>query len=569
MENLPYMLDGVGGLHMHEVEKGKLRIGLLIDSLIQPGWIHRIIEEIEKSHFGEIALVATKESDHHAGRFLRALSTNGYPLLWNLFAKIDKRYPCAYRDPFQQFDLSGLEQRCGAFFSIRPTAVNGLYHLKEEDLQRIRSENVDLVLNFWGTRIAGAAGIARHGIWSASPSNSSVGCDEPPCFWEVMNKNATIEFTLRVANSNGGPERVLHCSLTATDLLSVNCTISKLYWKSAESVVRTIRSLYEDGPAILNGESVIGTINQGNGNSYPTNLQILGSIAKICGRRLRSGLRDLANNEQWFLAYTLGSTKPSIHAPRDLKLIKPPKDRFWADPFPVTRDGKYYIFIEEFLYETMKGHLSVIEMDTDGTWKQPVKVLEKDYHLAYPFLFEWSDTLYMIPETKRNNTIELYRCVEFPTIWQLDRVLIPNIQAVDATLHKQDGVWWLFCCVGGKDFASNDELHLFYSETPFGEWIPHKCNPVKSNVRSNRPAGSLFRLNGSLYRPSQDCSVRMGSAIVMNKVTRLTPEEFQEVTVGRIEPTCVRKIYGTHTINTAGKLTMMDCVGYVRKKSLS
>ena len=227
-------------------------------------------------------------------------------------------------------------------------ATNGSYHLKEEDLQRIQSENLDLVLNFWGTRIAKAARIAKHGIWSASPSNSSVGRGDPPCFWEVMNKDSTIEFTLRVANSNGGPERVLHRSLTATDLLSVNGTISKLYWKSAESIVRTIRSLYEDGPAILNGESVTGTISQSNGNSCPTNLQILGSIAKITGRRLKSGLWDLANNEQWLLAYTLGSSKPSIHAPRDLKLIKPPKDRFWADPFPVRRDGKYYIFIEEF-----------------------------------------------------------------------------------------------------------------------------------------------------------------------------------------------------------------------------
>ena len=49
MEKLSYVLDGENRLHMPEVEKGKLRIGLLIDSLIQPGWIHRIIEEIENS----------------------------------------------------------------------------------------------------------------------------------------------------------------------------------------------------------------------------------------------------------------------------------------------------------------------------------------------------------------------------------------------------------------------------------------------------------------------------------------------------------------------------------------
>src|SRR5208283_1837879 len=297
-------------------------------------------------------------------------------------------------------------------------------------------------------------------------------------------------------------------------------------------------------------------------NSYPTTLQILGSIAKISGRRLKRSLWDLANNEQWFLAYTLGSSKPSIHAPRDLKLIKPPKDRFWADPCPVTRDGKYYIFIEEFLYETMKGHISVIEMDPDGDWKQPVNILEKDYHLSYPFLFEWDNHLYMIPETKRNNTVELYRCVEFPANWEFDRVLIADIQAVDTTLYEQDGTWWLLCSIGGKDFASNDELHAFYAETPFGPWTPHKRNPLKSDVTSSRPAGNLFRLNGNLYRPSQDCSVRMGGAIVINQVTRLTPEQFHEEIVGRIEPTWAKRICGTHTINTVDKLTVLDCVSY-------
>jgi len=48
--------------------------------------------------------------------------------------------------------------------------------------------------------------------------------------------------------------------------------------------------------------------------------------------------------------------------------MEPPKGRFWADPFPIERDGKYFIFFEEFLYETMKAHISVIEMDSDGHW---------------------------------------------------------------------------------------------------------------------------------------------------------------------------------------------------------
>ena len=161
-----------------------------------------------------------------------------------------------------------------------------------------------------------------------------------------------------------------------------------------------------------------------------------------------------------------------------------------------------------------------------------------------------------VPETKRNKTIELYRCVEFPLKWEFERVIIDDLQAVDATLHELDGMWWLFCNIGGQDFSSNDELHLFYAKTPFGPWTPHKLNPVKSDVRSARPAGRLFYQDGDLYRPSQDCSVRMGGAIVMNRITRLTPEDFKEEVVARIDPTWRKGMLGTHTINAAGELTV-------------
>ncbi len=55
---------------MLEEKKRKLRIGLLIESLSQPGWICRVIEDIEKSHFAEIVLIAKKEFRDHARKIL-------------------------------------------------------------------------------------------------------------------------------------------------------------------------------------------------------------------------------------------------------------------------------------------------------------------------------------------------------------------------------------------------------------------------------------------------------------------------------------------------------------------
>ena len=61
---------------------------------------------------------------------------------------------------------------------------------------------------------------------------------------------------------------------------------------------------------------------------------------------------------------------------------------------------------------------------------------------------------------------------------------------------------------------------------PLGPWKPHKRNPVKSDVRNSRPAGRLFYWNGDLYRPAQDSSQRYGYAMSINRVLRLTPDEF-------------------------------------------
>jgi len=57
----------------------------------------------------------------------------------------------------------------------------------------------------------------------------------------------------------------------------------------------------------------------------------------------------------------------------------------------------------------------------------------------------------------------------------------------------------------------------------------------------------------------------MGGAIVVNRVVRLSTEEFNEEEVARIDPSWKRGLYGVHTLNRADQLTMLDCFGYVRK----
>jgi NADPH-dependent 2,4-dienoyl-CoA reductase/sulfur reductase-like enzyme len=64
----------------------------------------------------------------------------------------------------------------------------------------------------------------------------------------------------------------------------------------------------------------------------------------------------------------------------------------------------------------------------------------------------------------------------------------------------------------------------------------------------------------ALYRPAQDCSKRYGWAITINCVERLDELSFQERQVSKILPDWRASVIATHTINHAGRLTVVDCL---------
>ena len=170
-------------------------------------------------------------------------------------------------------------------------------------------------------------------------------------------------------------------------------------------------------------------------------------------------------------------------------------------------------------------------------------VLEKDYHLSYPFIFEWNNKYYMVPESRANKTIDLYECVEFPDKWNFKQHLMENISAVDTTLIHYANKWWLFTAIAENEAAApNVELFLYYSDDLFGgEWNAHPLNPIISDVKSARPAGKLFIKDGKLFRPSQDCSTTYGYCFDLNEIEVLSETEYREKKTFSIKPNWDKK----------------------------
>jgi len=168
----------------------------------------------------------------------------------------------------------------------------------------------------------------------------------------------------------------------------------------------------------------------------------------------------------------------------------------------------------------------------------------------------------MIPESAENQSVELYRCTRMPHEWTFEHDLMRGIKAYDATLVQHQGRWWMFAAVSENEGSSAwDELCIYHADSPISrDWRPHPANPVVSDVCSARPAGPFFRLNGRLFRPSQDSSGRYGRALNVNEVLQLDEQSFREILVEKVEPVWNRALVGTHSYSFAGDTAFMDAI---------
>jgi hypothetical protein len=195
-------------------------------------------------------------------------------------------------------------------------------------------------------------------------------------------------------------------------------------------------------------------------------------------------------------------------------------------------------------------------------------VLRLDHHLSYPFVFSWEGDWYMVPETLSRRSVELFRARHFPDAWEHVGPMLTNVDAVDPTIEKIGDRWWLFTGDQVPGTLDPAALQLYHGPSPLGPWTPHRDNPVRVDARGARPAGRLFRKNGILYRPGQDCAPRYGSGTIVHRIDEISPTSYRETAVARIVPTWRPGLLGTHTLNAAGGLTVIDALRTIVRRPL-
>ncbi len=252
------------------------------------------------------------------------------------------------------------------------------------------------------------------------------------------------------------------------------------------------------------------------------------------------------------IAETGDLSGPLFHVLRD------PGHRFFADPFPMIHDGRAHVFVEDLDHRVGKGVISAIPFDENGPSGEAVVALEEPWHLSYPYLIEHAGELWMIPESSNALDVALYRCARFPDRWERAATLLHDISLSDATVFEHGGRWWMLGTEHDGEGGWSDVLAIHSAPSLFGPWTAHATNPVLIDRTSARPAGAVFRRDGRLFRPVQDCSDGYGAALAIAEITRLDDEGFAQVVRHRLAPGPRWPGRKFHTVNRAGRLEVID-----------
>jgi hypothetical protein len=273
-------------------------------------------------------------------------------------------------------------------------------------------------------------------------------------------------------------------------------------------------------------------------------------------RSLMGFATDIFRLEIWNVGILSGPAAASLESLQARRIEwKPegPLHRYYADPMALP--GLPGILAEEYDYWSGRGRICCF----DGAgWRvfRPAG-LETGVHMSYPYLLAHEGDILCVPESSETGGIRLFRATVFPKQWEAIATIIGDFPAVDATLFQHDGIWWLFCGRAGE--LSEAHLYVWYAASPSGPWRPHRHNPVKTDVRSSRPAGPPIIVDGMLYRPAQDCSRTYGGALVLNRVLALDVDHYAEEVAMRLEPDPAGPYPdGLHTLCGHGRVTLVD-----------
>ena len=445
------------------------------------------------------------------------------------------------------------------------SSLNNLQFLPNiENCNVLSNFNLDIIVNFSKKIRLCIDSFTKNGIFQLFFGEDFSERFSPIGIWEINTHKKTSVINIEKIPSKNELGYTICKSIVSTNEISIKRNQNNLLWSASELLFNFINNfskfeyISKENSIDLNSfeKLTLKKIATKNKLNFHTTSTI---------NTFKSKLKK-KSSENWDLLYALNFS--DLYDFKKYKKIDSPDDRFWADPFFIFQDNYYYIFIEEKFFEKPHGHISVIQIDSNGNFIQTKKIIEQPYHLSFPFIFKFEDTFFMIPESHQKKTIDVFKCVNFPYEWEFYSSIMTDVDAVDTIIYPYEKKWWLFTSIKNSTFSQRNGLQIFYSDNPLtNSWIPHPKNPVINDVRYFRSAGNIFEKDGELFRPSQFMEDEYGYGISINKIDLLNFQEYVESPKFILEPNWTSKISGLHTINHDDNFSIIDIKSYGKIKS--
>ena len=232
----------------------------------------------------------------------------------------------------------------------------------------------------------------------------------------------------------------------------------------------------------------------------------------------------------WAVGIYEGSSPFDLKDPEDIvnpvltrKDVNDVDALFIADPFLAVKDGTYAMFFEVLNKKTNQGDIGLAESTDGKNWEYRKIIIDEPFHLSYPYVFQWNNDYYLIPESGEDLSVRLYKASSFPYKWDYVGNLLSGHNFLDPSIFYYENKWWIFAS------SETGVLNLYYSDDLVKEWIPHPKNPiVKFNKNIARPAGRVFIYEDRLYRLAQDGIPRYGSRVFAFEIAELTENTYKE-----------------------------------------
>ena len=441
---------------------------------------------------------------------------------------------------------------------------DGLYVLAESEVSDIRRRDLDFIIDFGNRPLAGKAlESATYGIWCFSFGDPGIYPDGQPGLREILLGDPVAQARL-IRLGMPGRAAVLRRGVFPVSRDSAAATVDRLQLGVAAWPAQACVDL-ANGCAGYLTDPVYHTHLH---NLRPLGAgEALGLSFRLPWERLKRLVRSVLQAEEWNVGVVKRPIQSFLHFSDGYRvewLGTPQRGTFIADPFGIEQKGVKYAYYEDFSYDDRCGVISGGVLDGDPPEVRDARpVIETGQHLSYPYLIEEDGQVYCIPEAHKAGQTLLFKAVELPHRWEYAATLLEDIGAIDPTVFRHDGRWWLLFVT--KDPRTQTELlQAWYAEHLEGPWEPHANNPLKADVHATRPGGTPFNAEGELYRPVQDCGETYGRRILINRVIRLTPTEFEEETVSGVEPPKGQPwSKGMHTLAAVGDWTLVDAKRFV------